>query len=77
MIKNYKKGDVLKVTYKNSNKEIIDAVGVVFKLSDSDIILGHNFKGTTPIDITSIKIQTVIESERIVPKEINSLDDLK
>ena len=77
MIKNYKKGDVLRIIYKNSNKETIDAFGIVLKLYDSNIILGHNFKGITPIDTLSIKTSSIIESKKIIPKEINSLSDLK
>ena len=53
MIKNYKKGEALEITYKTlSGKYIETSTGLFLKISDKKMILAHNFKGLSPIDTT-------------------------
>lgn len=55
MKKNYKKGDALFVRYtKTNHTDIFETVGILLKISSVKIELGHNFKETNPIDLTTI-----------------------
>lgn len=66
------------VTYKRVNyTHIMKSVGVVFEVSDKEVVLAHNFTGLTPIDTTKIALDKIIESKGIIPTNINSPDDLK
>lgn len=76
MIKSYNKGDTLFIEYSVDNVNIIQCTGVVFELSYSSITLVHNFSGKFPIDSTKILLKDMVKSERVFPKEINSIDDL-
>ncbi len=77
MTRNYKKGDTVLVTYKRPNHaHVMQSVGVVFEVSDAEIILAHNFTGLIPLDMTKIYLNKILESKEIMPIEIDSLSDL-
>ena len=77
MVKEYKKGEILELTYKESGSgREIKATGVVFRASNRNIILAHNFSGPSPIDITAIPLRSILRKKMVVPKEINFLNDL-
>lgn len=75
MIDNYKKGDIILLTY-TVNGEKFCSTGVILDRSCPILTVGHNFKDTSPIDITYIQIKDILESKNVLPKEINSFDDL-
>lgn len=76
MINNYKKGDLIVLIY-ISGKEKFCSTGVVLNMSGTALTLGHNFKHTSPIDVTKVPIKDILESKKVVPKEINSSRDLR
>lgn len=77
MKKNYKKGDALFVRYtKTNHTDIFETVGILLKISSVKIELGHNFKETNPIDLTTIPTKKINYIKQTVPKEIKSLKDL-
>lgn len=75
MINNYKKGDLLTLTYVVKGEEFW-STGIVLDISRATLTLAHNFKGTSAIDVTKISIKSVYKSRKVTPKEINSLTDL-
>ncbi len=75
MINNYKKGNLVELTY-IIGKEKFCSTGIVLNMSSTVLTLGHNFKYTSPIDITKIPIKNILESKKITPTEINSFNDL-
>ncbi|MFA5888850.1 MAG: hypothetical protein WCW47_00310 [Candidatus Paceibacterota bacterium] len=78
MINKYKKGDLVSLTYEiTPKKDVMQAIGIVYKISDSQIVICHNFSGVHPIDTTKIYLKNILKSEYIVPNEIKNLDDLK
>jgi hypothetical protein len=76
MTKSYNKGDTLLIEYKVDNKSVIECVGLVFKVSNLGITVAHNFSGNVPVDSTKILLKDIVKSEKILPKEINSIGDL-
>ena len=76
MINNYKKGDVLLVNSISTNGHTVRNIGIFLEKSDLEIVLAHNFSGITPIDITKISIKDINKIEKVIPVEINSLDQL-
>lgn len=80
MIKNneYKKGDVVIISHKISDTgEWMQTVGILYKISKLKFVIGHNFKGNQPIDVSLIPRKSIQEITLISPKEINSIKDLK
>ena len=77
MAKEYKKGEILELTYKESGSgREIKATGVVFRASNRNVILAHNFSGPSPIDMTAILLRSILREKMVVPKEINFLSEL-
>lgn len=76
MINNYKKGDVLLVNSISTDGHNIKDIGILLEKSDLEMVLAHNFSGITPIDITKISIKDINKIEKVIPVEINSLDQL-
>jgi hypothetical protein len=75
MVNNYKKGDLIVLMYLIGNKKF-RSTGIVLGISDAILTIGHNFSHTSPIDVTEIPIKDILESKKVIPKEVNSLDDL-
>ena len=75
MVNNYKKGDLIVLTYLIDNEKFRSS-GVVLGISDAVLTIGHNFSHTSPIDITKIPMKDILESKKVVPKEVNSPNDL-
>lgn len=75
MINKHKKGDLVLLTYAIGCEKFYSS-GVVLSVSDTDVTIGHNFSHTTPIDVTKIPVKAILESKKIIPREINSLDDI-
>ena len=74
----YKKGDTIIISYKKPNHAyVLRSTGIVFDVSDSEIILVHNFSGLIPVDLTKIQKNKVIESEKVTIEEINTWEDIK
>ena len=72
----YKKGDVLLITYKEDSSGEIITSGVLFDISQLKITLAHNFSEKIPLDKTILFIKDVINSKIVVPKELNSINDI-
>jgi len=75
MVNDYKKGDLIVLTYLIDNEKFRSS-GVVLGISDAVLTIGHSFSHTSPIDITKIQIKDILESKKVVPKEVNSPNDL-
>ncbi len=75
MTNDYKKGDLVALTYVIGNEKFCSN-GIILSVSDTILTIGHNFSHTTPIDVTKIPIKAILEGKKITPKEINSLDDI-
>lgn len=75
MINDYKKGDLIVLTYTVDSEKFCSS-GIVLSVSDSTLTIGHNFSHFSPIDTTSIPIKDVLKNKKVIPKEINSLDDV-
>ena len=76
MINNYKKGDVLLVNSISTDGHTVRNIGIFLEKSNLEIVLAHNFSDTTPIDFVKISIKDINKIEKIIPVEINSLDQL-
>jgi len=63
------------LTYLIDNEKFRSS-GVVLGISDAVLTIGHNFSHTSPIDITKIPMKDILESKKVVPKEVNSPNDL-
>lgn len=74
MINNYKKGDLISLTYMIRGKEFW-STGIVLDVFRATLTLAHNFKGISAIDVTKIPVKSICKSKKITPKEINSLAD--
>ncbi len=75
MVNNYKKGNLVALAY-IVGKEKFFSTGVVLNMSGAVLILGHNFKRTSPVDTTKIPVKDILEIKKVAPKEVNSFDDL-
>lgn len=75
MINDYKKGDLVALIYMVGNEEFW-STGIVLGVSRAILTIVHNFKDTSPIDITKIPIKNIIKSKKVIPREINSFNDL-
>lgn len=77
MKKIFKKGDTLHLKYmEQDNDNTISSVGIVYSVSETEVTLAHNFSGLIPIDTTKIPLNRIIESRKIIPNEIKSLNEL-
>lgn len=77
MIDEYKKGDTVIILYKKPNHAyIMESVGIVFDMSDAEIIIAHNFSGINPIDLTKVRINKIIDIKKIAVNEINTSKDI-
>lgn len=76
MVKNLKKSDVLFLKYKSNDESIMECIGIVVSVSDLDIVIAHNFSDRLAIDSTKVLLKNILESKKILPKEINSFNDL-
>jgi hypothetical protein len=77
MINKYKNGDLVSLTYEiTPRKDIMQAIGIVYKISNSEIIICHNFSGRRPIDTTKIYLKNILKNRLVVPKEIKNINDM-
>ena len=76
MINDYTKGDLVIVEYTLSNMKFC-SIGIILGISRTILTIGHNFKKISPIDITKIQIKDILTSKKIIPTEINSMNDLQ
>lgn len=73
---NLKKGDVVIIEYitSKSGEKISDHrtfIGIILKIENGKILLGHNFISMTPIDTTEIEENNIVSYKKTTPKEWN------
>lgn len=76
MINDYTKGDLVIVEYTLGGIKFC-SVGIIIGISRTILTIGHNFKDISPIDITKIQVKDILTSKKIIPAEINSMNDLQ
>lgn len=69
------RGDVVVCTY-TKNGTRFQSNGIVLETSRDSMVLGHNFKGTAPIDTLTVSTAEIDTFKIVTPKEINISDDL-
>jgi hypothetical protein len=71
----FNKGALVLVEYRSPNNAMRRSVGVVLELKHDALRLGHNFMGITPIDISRIPLEDVLNVTEVTPKEIDGMED--
>jgi hypothetical protein len=75
-IESLKKGDGASIAYKNKAGKRYRVYGLILAISDTGIVIAHNFQSKNPIDKVLIKKSSIISITKNKVEEINSLKDL-